>query len=357
MEKILFLVILLLAISFIPHITSVPFDERDLRSDESLWDLYERWQRHHAVAREHQEKQKRFSVFKENAKFIHEFNKQGKPYKLALNKFGDLTKEEFESGYVGSRVHKRKMFLSHTNTNKFMYDSVNVRDLPEFIDWRLKGAVTNVKDQKTCEQELIDCDTSDNQGCSGGLMVDAFKFIEKSGGVTTESDYPYRATNGTCNAMKIKSSVVVIDGHEDVPENNELALLKTVANQPVSVAIEASGQPFQFYSQGVFTGNCSTELSHGVAIVGYGIDKDNTKYWIVKNSWGPDWGEQGYIRMQRNVKAKEGLCGIAMAASYPIKTSPNPPSRKGNISLPHRLSNLYAAELVHTCPCSLAQGT
>ncbi|KAJ4757590.1 Cysteine protease [Rhynchospora pubera] len=331
MEKILFLVILLLAISFIPHITSVPFDERDLRSDESLWDLYERWQRHHAVAREHQEKQKRFSVFKENAKFIHEFNKQGKPYKLALNKFGDLTKEEFESGYVGSRVHKRKMFLSHTNTNKFMYDSVNVRDLPESIDWRLKGAVTNVKDQKTCcscwafstivsveginqirtrdlvslsEQELIDCDTSDNQGCNGGLMVDAFKFIEKSGGVTTESDYPYRAANGTCNAMKIKSSVVVIDGHEDVPENNELALLKTVANQPVSVAIEASGQPFQFYSQGVFTGNCSTELSHGVAIVGYGIDKDNTKYWIVKNSWGPDWGEQGYIRMQRDVKAK-----------------------------------------------------
>ncbi|KAJ4810062.1 Cysteine protease [Rhynchospora pubera] len=162
-------------------------------------------QRHHAVAREHQEKQKRFSVFKENAKFIHEFNKQGKPYKLALNKFGDLTKEEFESGYVGSRI---------------------------------------------------------------------------------------------------KSSVVVIDGHEDVPENNELALLKTVANQPVSVAIEASGQPFQFYSQGVFTGNCSTELSHGVAIVGYGKDKDNTKYWIVKNSWGPDWGEQGYIRMQRDVKAK-----------------------------------------------------
>ncbi|KAJ3708634.1 hypothetical protein LUZ61_012339 [Rhynchospora tenuis] len=304
MEKILFLVILL-AFSFIPYISSVAFDDRDLRSDENLWDLYERWQRHHAVAREHHEKQKRFSVFKENAKFIYEFNKQGKPYKLALNKFGDLTKEEFESGYACS------CWAFSTIVSVEGINQIRTKDLVSLS-----------------EQELIDCDTSDDQGCNGGLMDDAFKFIEKFGGVTTESDYPYRAANGSCNAMKIKSSVVVIDGHEDVPENNELALLKVVANQPVSVAIEASGQAFQFYSQGVFTGNCSTELSHGVAIVGYGIDKDNTKYWIVKNSWGPDWGEQGYIRMQRDVKAKEGLCGIAMAASYPIKTSPNPP-RKG----------------------------
>ena len=87
-------------------------------------------------------------------------------------------------------------------------------------------------------------------------------------------------------------------------------------------------------STGVFTGDCNTELSHGVAVVGYGVDKDknNTKYWIVKNSWGVEWGEQGYIRMQRDVKAKEGLCAIAMAASYPIETSANPP-KKGNISL------------------------
>lgn len=77
------------------------------------------------------------------------------------------------------------------------------------------------------------------------------------------------------------------------------------------------------------------DLNHGVAVVGYGVDKDGTKYWTVKNSWGPDWGEQGYIRMQRDVKAKEGLCGIAMAASYPIKTSAYPP-QKGNISLQNR---------------------
>lgn len=80
-----------------------------------------------------------------------------------------------------------------------------------------------------------------------------------------------------------------------------------------------------FSWQGVFTGDCGTELDHGVAIVGYGTTLDGTKYWIVKNSWGPEWGEKGYIRMQRGVDAEEGLCGIAMEASYPIKDSSNNP--------------------------------
>lgn len=77
--------------------------------------------------------------------------------------------------------------------------------------------------------------------------------------------------------------------------------------------------------QGVFTGQCGTELDHGVAVVGYGATLDGTKYWIVKNSWGPEWGEKGYIRMERGVSAKEGLCGIAVEASYPVKNSSTNP--------------------------------
>ncbi|KAJ3708632.1 hypothetical protein LUZ61_012337 [Rhynchospora tenuis] len=358
MEKVLFLAILL-TFSLIPHIMSIPFDERDLESEEKLWDLYERWQRHHAVSRDHHEKQKRFSVFKENAKFIHEFNKKGKSYKLELNKFGDLTTEEFKGSYAGSRVQEHRMFRPRTMTNKFSYGSVNVGDLPLSIDWRQKGAVTGVKDQGKCgscwafstvvsveginqiktgnlislsEQELIDCDTGDDSGCNGGLMENAFDFIKKSGGITTETAYPYKAQNGTCDASKMNSPAVVIDGYETVPANDEDSLLKAVANQPVSVSIEASGKPFQFYSTGVFTGDCKTDLDHGVAVVGYGVDQNGTKYWIVKNSWGPTWGEQGYIRMQRGIAAKEGICGIAMDASYPVKTSHNPP-KKGKISL------------------------
>jgi KDEL-tailed cysteine endopeptidase len=141
---------LLILFALVPHAMSIPFDERDLKSEESLWDLYDRWQQHHAVPRDHHEKQKRFSVFKENAWFIHEFNMKEKPYKLALNKFGDMTNEEFKGRYAGIRVKEHKMFQPRTTTNNFMYDSVRVRDLPVAIDWRLKGAVTDVKDQKNC---------------------------------------------------------------------------------------------------------------------------------------------------------------------------------------------------------------
>lgn len=73
--------------------------------------------------------------------------------------------------------------------------------------------------------------------------------------------------------------------------------------------------------QGVFTGRCDTNLNHGVAVVGYGSTPDGINYWIVRNSWGSKWGEKGYVRFQRGVSSKEGLCGIAMEASYPIKNS------------------------------------
>ncbi|KAI3983716.1 hypothetical protein MKX01_001120 [Papaver californicum] len=142
-------------------------------------------------------------------------------------------------------------------------------------------------------QELVDCNTKgEDQSCEGGL--------------TTAANYPYNGVDGSCNTKKAGNHAASINGYEDVSANNEASLLKAVSKQPVSVAIDASGQDFQFYSSGVFTGTCGTELDHDV-----------TAYWLVKNSWGTSWGEDGYIRMQRYVDANEGLCGIAMEASYP----------------------------------------
>ncbi|KAJ4765808.1 Cysteine protease [Rhynchospora pubera] len=150
----------------------------------------------------------------------------------------------------------------------------------------------------------------------------AFQCVLGNGGITTESDYYYTSGStgktGICNYPKTYDYAVSIQSYQDVTTYCESCLKDAVANQPVSVAIEASGSAFQFYSSGIFTGPCGTNLDHGVLVVGYGPCSAGTSYWIVKNSWGTSWVESGYIRMQRNVASTAGLCGIALEASYPI---------------------------------------
>ncbi|CAD5325205.1 unnamed protein product [Arabidopsis thaliana] len=290
---------------------------------------------------------------------VHNTNKKNRSYKLKLNKFADLTINEFKNAYTGSNIkHHRMLQGPKRGSKQFMYDHENLSKLPSSVDWRKKGAVTEIKNQGKCgscwafstvaaveginkiktnklvslsEQELVDCDTKQNEGCNGGLMEIAFEFIKKNGGITTEDSYPYEGIDGKCDASKDNGVLVTIDGHEDVPENDENALLKAVANQPVSVAIDAGSSDFQFYSEGVFTGSCGTELNHGVAAVGYGSERGK-KYWIVRNSWGAEWGEGGYIKIEREIDEPEGRCGIAMEASYPIKlSSSNPTPKDGDV--------------------------
>ncbi|OMO74020.1 Granulin, partial [Corchorus capsularis] len=149
--------------------------------------------------------------------------------------------------------------------------------------------------------------------------------------------------------------VVSIDGYEDVPENDEKSLKKAVAHQPVSVAIEAGGREFQLYQSGVFTGLCGTDLDHGVVAVGYGSE-DGVDYWLVRNSWGPNWGENGYIKMERNLATTStGKCGIAMVASYPIKNGQNPPkpspSPPSPVKPPSVCDDYYSCPAGTTCCC------
>ncbi|KAJ9176282.1 hypothetical protein P3X46_011614 [Hevea brasiliensis] len=321
---------------------SFDYREEDLTSKESLWNLYERWRSHHTVSRSLTDKQQRFNVFKGNLKHIHRVNQKDMPYKLRLNKFADMTNHEFMKQYGGSKVSHCRLLNGSRRQTEFSHDNTV---LPPSVDWRKKGAVTGIKDQGLCgscwafssvaaveginkiktgelislsEQELVDCNTV-YHGCDGGLMEKAFKFIEKIGGLTTENNYPYIAKDGSCNSNKMNAPMVTIDGYEMVPENNGNALMKAVANQPVAIVIDAGGKDLQFYSEGVFTGHCGTELNHGVTLVGYRATLDSTKYWIVKNSWGPEWGENGYIRMLREIEAEGGLCGITLEASYPVK--------------------------------------
>ncbi|XP_065875496.1 cysteine proteinase RD21A-like [Euphorbia lathyris] len=317
----------------------------DKRSDVEVMNMYNWWlAKHGKVYNKIGEREKRFDIFKDNLRFIDQHNSQNRSYKVGLTRFADLTNEEYRAMFLGTRT---RIIKSRKPSQRYTFRAGD--KLPESVDWRDAGVVNPIKDQGSCgscwafstiaaveginkiatgellslsEQELVDCDTASNAGCNGGLMDDAFEFIIKNGGIDTEADYPYTAFDSQCDTTKMNSSKAAsIDGFEDVQPFDENSLKKAVAHQPVSVAIEASGMPFQFYLQGVFTGECGAELDHGVAIVGYGTE-NGTDYWIVRNSWGKDWGENGYIRMQRNiVDTYTGKCGIAMMSSYPIKNS------------------------------------
>ncbi|XP_078432074.1 vignain-like [Wolffia australiana] len=315
-------------------------------NNNHMEERYERWlSRYRRVYENPSEKEKRFQIYRQNVVVVDFVNSMALPYNLTDTKFADLTNEEFRAQQMC--MHSQSKALGTAEEDEVSVDSTQPYEagLPPSIDWRQTGAVTPVKDQHQCgscwafstvaaveginyittgklvslsEQQLIDCDVKDgNQGCNGGLMTVAFKYIKNNGGLTTESNYPYEATDGTCDRRKASESVVTITGYENVAMDDEQALQEAVSRQPVSVAIDAGGFAFQMYSSGVLSGGCGLALNHGVTVIGYGEEGGN-EYWLVKNSWGQNWGEEGYVKMKRNVGNKEGLCGIAMLASYPL---------------------------------------
>ncbi|KAG8494125.1 hypothetical protein CXB51_011847 [Gossypium anomalum] len=350
------------------------------RTDDEVMVMYEEWLVKHGKAYNGLgEKERRFKIFKDNLRFIDEHNAdESHSFKVGLNRFADLTNDEYRAMYLGTKKSSNKV---SKKSNRYV-PRVG-EELPASIDWREKGAVVPVKDQGSCgscwafstvgaveginqivtgdliplsEQELVDCDTSYNEGCNGGLMDYAFEFIIKNGGIDTEEDYPYTGHDGRCDSYRQKTAkVVTIDSYEDVPQNNEGALKKALASQPVSVAIEAGGRAFQLYASGIFNGICGTQLDHGVVAVGYGTE-NGKDYWIVRNSWGNQWGEEGYIRMERNLaNTATGKCGIAIEASYPIKNGQNPPnpgpSPPSPIKPPTVCDNYYSCPESNTCCC------
>jgi len=146
-------------------------------------------------------------------------------------------------------------------------------------------------------------------------MDQAFEYIIANNGIDTETSYPYTAEDGTC-AYAASNCGSELKGYTDVTSNSEASLQTAVSMTPTSVAIDASQPSFQSYTSGVYyePACSSTQLDHGVLAVGWGTDPTGGDYWIVKNSWGSDWGQQGYIWMARN---KNNNCGIATMASYP----------------------------------------
>jgi KDEL-tailed cysteine endopeptidase len=147
------------------------------------------------------------------------------------------------------------------------------------------------------------------------MMDRAFQYIVNNG-LETEAAYPYKGKDGTKCKYAAKDIKAKITTYVDVNPNDIDALKSAVALQPVSVAIEADTYVFQSYAGGVIKGeDCGTYLDHGVLLVGYGTDKTDGDYWIVKNSWGADWGDNGYVKLA--IEDGEGVCGVQMEPSYP----------------------------------------
>lgn len=291
----------------------------------------------------------RFTNWKSNFDLVQEHNAKDLDYQLEMNHFGDLSTEEFSALHFGLNAELQST-INHTDAMDNDNDSSNTTELsalnlPKSVDWRKSGKVSHVKNQGQCggcwafsasgaleglyaikhsklvslsEQQMIDCAGSayGNNGCDGGLMTGAFAYT-RTYGIEADTGYKYAASAGNCNSNS-KKVVFKNTGYKVVNAQDTLALKRAVAQQPVSVGIDASSSSVQLFKGGVITGGCDTGLNHGVLIVGYGTAKNGQEYWIVKNSWGAGWGDKGFFNVAMGSQnGGKGVCGINMMASYP----------------------------------------
>ncbi|OHT13809.1 Cysteine proteinase 3 [Tritrichomonas foetus] len=274
----------------------------------------------------------RFGIYLTNLRLVQQHNSQsGRKFRIGLNKFACLTRNEYRA-LLGINPGEK---LHHANINQ----KRNV-EVPESLDWREKGAVCPIQDQGGCgscwafsaiagaegawfiqtnelvkfsEQNLVDCVT-ECSGCGGGLRDSAYQHVidNQQGQFMREEDYPYTAVEGDCQFDQSKG-VGEIHGYYSVAVGSEDDLLESVTKYgPTSVGIDASSFNFQLYTDGIYdqSDDCLAFLiNHGVVCVGFGTE-DEVDYFIVRNSWGPGWGESGYVRFIRHIN----ICGIATRA-------------------------------------------
>lgn len=315
----------------------------------SLLERFEEWVSRFNVKLETREKFGIvFDKWISNDKFIEETNSKNLTYSLGHNQFSGMDSDEF-SKYVN-----RAYEMTKTTSNINVFVGNDAYELPTSVNWVSAGAVTDVKDQGQCgscwsfsttgalegayfltygklqsfsEQQLVDCDTFRNGGkdfgCNGGLMDNAFTWIASNDGLCSENDYTYVSgttkKSGTCQNTCKNVPNSKISEYVDIVKSSDNDMMQAISKQPVSIAIEADQREFQLYKSGVFTGECGTTLDHGVLLVGYGSE-NSQDYYLVKNSWGKSWGDNGYISLGRGKEYNngDGQCGLLLQGSFPL---------------------------------------
>ncbi|EER02719.1 cathepsin L, putative [Perkinsus marinus ATCC 50983] len=276
-----------------------------------------------------EEEVKRNAIFQANLHLIEQVNAKNLSYKLGVNEYADLTHEEFAALKLGTLKMRP---AEHASLSLFV--SADTTQLPTSVDWRNKSVLSPVKDQGSCgscwafsaagaleaqyaiatgklrplsEQQLVDCSHKyGTNGCFGGFMADAYKYI-KSAGLDQESTYPYKGVNEPCRPREKKADGIPVRFVLDT--KTEQSLMKALADAPVSVAMYASDFLFHLYLSGVYSSTtCNGEIDHAVVAVGYGAD-EGSDYFILKNSWGSSWGMGGYFFLKRGVGG-HGECNI-----------------------------------------------
>eukprot|EP00927_Polykrikos_kofoidii_P075938 TRINITY_DN7250_c0_g1_i1.p1 TRINITY_DN7250_c0_g1~~TRINITY_DN7250_c0_g1_i1.p1 ORF type:complete len:360 (+),score=54.03 TRINITY_DN7250_c0_g1_i1:105-1184(+) len=328
-------------------------------SDDDIHRQFEKFQR---VFDKHydssQERDARFEAFSLSYRFVQANNVKGNSFMLGLNAFSDMSAAEFYRTHFGGAANSSSLLLARS-TSLGMHESPTNVTLPTSKDWRDEGAVTPVKDQGTCgscwsfsttgalegawkiaggdliplsEQQFLECDfgtkgMNSNWACGGGEPYWAFDYA-KGASICSEPTYRYTGedpetrvnaqklctkSQGECEIAIPKGAV---KGYKLVSRFSESALVSAVAQQPVSIGIAASSDLFRHYQSGVMVGECGFLIDHAVLLVGYGTE-NSKNYWLVKNSWGPSWGEEGYVRLVRG-KWGAGECSIKSSAHYPV---------------------------------------
>ena len=275
----------------------------------------------------------RLAVFNDNLKKIEKHNAKHLPWTLGVNKFADIGAEEFSYKFCGCAKDPK------TRSGRI---TPIYGDAPARVDWREKGAVTPVKDQASCgscwafsttgtvesayaiktgklvslsEQQLVDCARRPDYecaGCGGGWPWSAIDYVSNHG-LCTEEAYPYLGYDSDCKESECEVAVKTVD-KVLLPMADEESLANAVAITPVSITLDASAM--QLYRSGIIT-SCTEYINHAVLAVGYDVEEESgIKYWIVKNSWGEDWGEEGYCRIEKDVGGM-GRCGITYSSVYP----------------------------------------